>query len=160
MGHALRCARVTDGGIDPANPVVKLCAAGIGAEMAGHANEARAAYAAAWDGATDAYERAIAAHYVARLVESEEERKRWNAVALEEALRVADPQRITTFLPSLHLNLGHSYESLGDLDAARDQYRRGRVSVVALGDDPYAAVVRGGLDAAEQRIGAPREATR
>ena len=139
--------------IDPANPVVKLCAAGIAAEMAGHADEARAAYHAGWETASDAYERAIAAHYVARLVETEDERRRWNATALDEALRVPDPRRIAAFLPSLYLNLGHSNESLGDLDAAREQYRLGRESVVALGADPYAAVVRGGLDAAEQRIG-------
>ena len=150
---------MTDSGIDPANPIVKLCAAGIQSEMAGHPDEARVAYGAAWDVASDAYERAIAAHYVARLVETEDERQRWNRLALEEALRVSDRARIAAFLPSLHLNLGHSYEVLGDFDAARAHYRRGRASIAALGNDPYAAVVRGGLEAAEQRVDASPEAT-
>lgn len=144
---------MTDPGIDPANGVVQRCAAGIQAEMAGRAEDARALYEAAWEHASDAYERSIAAHYVARLVESEPERRRWNATALQEALLVSGPQRVAAFLPSLYLNLGHSHESLGDLQSAREQYRLGRASVAALGTDPYAAVVRGGLEAAEQRVG-------
>ncbi len=143
---------MTDGGIDPANPVVKLCADGIQAEMAGNPEAARAAYQTAWDSASDAYERAIAAHYVARLAATDAERLRWNARALGEALEVPDARRVATFLPSLHLNLGHSHETLGDHDAAREQYRLGRASVAVLGTDPYAAVVRGGFDAAEQRL--------
>jgi hypothetical protein len=139
--------------IDPSNPIVRRCAGGIQAEMAGRPEEARDAYRTAWDEASDAYERAIAAHYVARLVATETERRDWNAVALEEALRVRDAWRIATFLPSLHLNLGHSMEVLGELDAAREHYRLGRQSLATLGADPYAAVVRGGLEAAERRIG-------
>jgi hypothetical protein len=147
---------MTSAEIDPRNPVVRLCAAGIEAEMAGATAEARATYEAAWQAAVSAYDRAIAAHYVARLVATDDERLRWNRRALSEALRVTDRQLVAGFLPSLHLNLGHSYETQGDLGAALDHYRQGRASLHALGADPYAAVVRGGLEAAEQRMRSSR----
>jgi hypothetical protein len=52
--------------IDPNNAVVKLCAEGIAAEIGGRAEEAGMLYAQAWNACTDAYERCIAAHYIAR----------------------------------------------------------------------------------------------
>ena len=138
---------------DPENPVVKLCAAGIQAEMAGRPGEAHAAYASAWEAATDSYERSIAAHYLARTGGTAENRHRWNSVALAEAQRVTEPPRVAAFLPSLHLNLGHSCEELGRTDAAREHYRLGRAGLGALDAGPYTAVVRGGLEAAAQRVG-------
>lgn len=139
--------------IDPENLVVQRCVAGMQAEMAGRRDAALAAYASAWEAAVDAYGRSIAAHYLARFGATPEERHRWNAVALEEAERADEPARVAEFLPSLHLNLGHSCEELGRTDAAREHYRLGRAALGALDTGPYAAVVRGGLDAAAQRVG-------
>ena len=82
-----------------------------------------------------------------------EDRHRWNAVALAEAEQVSEPARVAAFLPSLHLNLGHSCEELGRTDAAREHYRRGRAGLDELDAGPYTAVVRGGLEAAAQRVG-------
>ncbi len=140
--------------IDPEHPTVAACAAGIAAEMAGRPDEARAAYAAAWERAGDAYGRAIAAHYVARLVPTPEERHAWNATALREADSVVDRALVAAFLPSLHLNLGHSCEEVSRPDEARGHYRTARERLDALPDGPYAAVVRGGLDAADARLAA------
>jgi hypothetical protein len=139
--------------IDPENHIVQRCVAGIQAEMAGRPHEALAAYTSAWEAATDPYERSIAAHYMARTGTTAEDRHRWNAVALAEAEQVSEPARVAAFLPSLHLNAGHSCEEIGRTDAAREHYRLGRAGLDELDAGPYTAVVRGGLDAAAERVG-------
>src|SRR5690349_3606961 len=101
--------------MDPNNPVVKLCVEGMQAETAGRGEDARRLFAQAWEASQDDFEACIAAHYVARHQESLEETLRWN----QEALRCADAvgdDRICDFYPSLYLNLGRSYEVLGDND--------------------------------------------
>ena len=50
--------------IDPINPVVLLCAAGM--EREGEPEEARRLFQQAWDARRNDYEAAIAAHYLAR----------------------------------------------------------------------------------------------
>ena len=65
--------------VDPANPVVQLCAAGMAIE--GDPLGARALFAEAWALQSDDYEACIAAHYVARHQATAEETLRWNALA-------------------------------------------------------------------------------
>lgn len=101
--------------LDPENPVVKLCAEGMQAELAGDHDAAKRLFTAAWERRQDDWEAAIAAHYVARHAESLEEALRWNAVALEHAERLP-AKRIHGLLPSLYLNLGKSHEDVGALD--------------------------------------------
>jgi tetratricopeptide (TPR) repeat protein len=103
------------------NPVVKLCIEGTQAEYHGKIDKARALYQRAWDITQDDYEACIAAHYVARHQEEPHERLRWNRIALDRANTVGD-DRTREFYPSLYINMGHSYEMLGELETAKRYY--------------------------------------
>ena len=107
--------------MDTNNPVIQLCTQGTRAEFEGRANDAHEIYRQAWDLAKDDYEACIAAHYVARFQATPEEALRWNQQALERANRVND-DRVKEFYPSLYLNLGHSYEKLGNQGEAQRYY--------------------------------------
>jgi len=144
--------------MDLNNPVVALCAEGIQAELAGRRDEARALFLQAWDARRDACEACVAAHYVARHQDTAEEALRWNAEALARADEVGD-ERVRSFYPSLYLNLGRSYETLGDLQMARALYELGTARVADVPEGGYGDVVRRGLHDALQRTAAPAEAS-
>jgi tetratricopeptide (TPR) repeat protein len=78
-------------------------------------------YQKAWEIAQNDYEACIAAHYVARYQDSEQQRFYWNKVALDRANAVTDDS-VQDFYPSLFLNMGQSYELLGDFDEAQRYY--------------------------------------
>jgi len=119
--------------------------------MNGHLDEARAAYDAAWEAATDDYEACIAAHYVARLQRDPEERIRWNRMALDRAAAVAD-QRVAGFHASLALNLGSAYEDAGRPDVARGWYAHARSRLAEVPHGAYRVSVERGVSNAERRI--------
>lgn len=107
--------------MDLNNPVVKLCIAGSQAEFAGKPEQASALYSQAWQAAPDDFEACIAAHYLARFQKNPEELLRWNQEALSHAERVND-ERVKDFYPSLYLNMGRSYELLGNSVEAKRYY--------------------------------------
>jgi len=104
--------------IDINTPVVRLCVEGTQAEFQGQIDQARICYERAWDAVQDDYDACIAAHYLARHQEDPEERLYWNQVALDKADAVGD-ERVQDFYPSLYLNLGQSYELVGDQPEAQ-----------------------------------------
>ena len=138
--------------MDPGNPVIGLCADGMAAERRGDTAAARAAFGSAWEISTDDYDRCVAAHYLARHQDSPEQALEWNDRSLRLALQVGD-DRIRGYLPSLYLNLGHSYEELGDLVAARTHYETATRSQDALGADAYGDLVRDGIRRGLSRTG-------
>jgi tetratricopeptide (TPR) repeat protein len=107
--------------MDANKPVVSLCVEGAQAELKGQIDRARQLYDQAWAAAQDDFEACIAAHYVARHQESPEEKLRWNQVALDKANAIAD-SRVQDFYPSLYLNMGHSFELLGNQEEAQRYY--------------------------------------
>ena len=137
--------------MDPNNPVVKLCAQGIEIEMQGRRDEARSLYLQAWELRQDDVDACIAAHYVARHQETPAETLRWNELALTHAIS-APADSVRSFLPSLYLNLGKSYEDLGDTSRARELYEQGEQRIKDVPDGGYAEVVRQGLHNALQRV--------
>jgi tetratricopeptide (TPR) repeat protein len=137
--------------MDPNNPVVKLCAQGIDVEMKGRRDEARSLFLQAWELRQDDVDACIAAHYVARHQDTPAETLRWNDLALRHALS-APADSISSFRPSLYLNLGKSYEDLGDTARARELYERGEQCVEDVPDGGYGDVVRQGLRNALQRV--------
>ena len=137
--------------MDPENPIVKLCAAGMQAEFEGRYEDAQALFMEAWETRRDDFEACIAAHYVARHQPSPEETLHWNRVALDYAERVGD-ERVSQFYPSLYLNLGHSYETLGDWAEASKQYEFAAAQLDTLTPSPYADMVRQGLANAHERL--------
>jgi hypothetical protein len=107
--------------MDLNNPVVKLCIEGTRAEFGGRIDDARKLYWQAWEIARDDYEACIAAHYVARFLETPENGLHWNQVALNRADAV-DREKVKEFYPSLYLNLGRSFELLGNQTEAKRYY--------------------------------------
>ncbi len=100
---------------------LQLCIQGTEAEFQHRPDDARALYQQAWDSATDDYEACIAAHYVARFQNTPEETFRWNQEALHRADAVND-ERVKAFYPSLYVNMGKSFEGLGDVEEAERFY--------------------------------------
>lgn len=107
--------------MDLNNPVIQLCMAGTRAEFEHRLAEAKSLYQQAWDAHTDDYEACIAAHYLARFQDSAEKTLFWNQLALNCANTIHD-ERVQEFYPSLYLNLGHSYEQIGDHTLAEKYY--------------------------------------
>jgi hypothetical protein len=136
--------------MDPYNPVVKLCAAGMAAEGEGRPEDARLSFERAWAESRDDFEACIAAHYVARHQATPAAEVDWNRTALERADRVGDV-RVAGFYPSLYLNLAHSLEKVGDAAAACTHYVKAGELATALPDDPYSRLVRSGIAAGRTR---------
>ncbi|MEZ4588144.1 MAG: hypothetical protein R2909_17335 [Gemmatimonadales bacterium] len=137
--------------IDPANPVVALCARGMEAESGGDRDLAARLFLEAWERAADDYEACIAAHYVARHQSEPAELLRWNQVALQRADRVGD-DRVAGFYPSLQLNLGFALERSGDRMGARDAYLAAAARLERLPEDRYGEIVRDGVRRALARV--------
>lgn len=107
--------------MDLNTPVINLCIAGTQAEFEGRIEDARSLYEQAWQASQDDYQACIAAHYLARYQKDPKERLRWNQEALERANAV-ERDRVEAFYPSLYLNIGRSYELLGNQDEAQRYY--------------------------------------
>src|SRR5207237_820777 len=103
--------------IDPTNPVVVLCAAGMAVEET--PAEARRLFERAWAARRDDYEAAIAAHFLARQQTTPADTLHWNALAVRHAEALPDG-RADGFLASLYLNLGDAQANLADPAAAGD----------------------------------------
>lgn len=137
--------------LDPTNPVNALVIAGMEAEAQGRPDRARGVFMQAWTAHTTPIEGAIAAHYVARHQDSPAQTLEWNRRSLE-LVAEADTDVVASFLPSLHLNLGRSYEDVGDPDRALEHYRLADAATPALAQDGYGAMIRGGIAAAVDRL--------
>ena len=108
--------------MDTNNPVIKLCMEGTRAEFEHRLDDARLLYQQAWEARADDYDACIAAHYVARFQKTPEVTLHWNQIALNHANAVHN-ERVKDFYPSLYLNLGQSYEALGDQVNAQKYYQ-------------------------------------
>jgi tetratricopeptide (TPR) repeat protein len=125
---------------DLQNHVVQLCADGWAAEHDGRLDDARALYRQAWDERSDDYEASIAAHYLARVQGSREERMRWNREALDRANAASDG-RVEELFPALYMDLGRSFEEMGNLEAARWCYAEARGGIGDLEEERDAGTV-------------------
>lgn len=134
--------------VDAENKIVKLCAEGIAAEMEGDVLTAMKCYNAAWNENTNDYEACIAAHYMARLQDGVEEMLHWNKLALQYADNAAY-EDVAMFYPSLYLNIGKSYEDMGESVKALEYYYLGAGKAEILPADRLGVITR---DALMQRI--------
>jgi hypothetical protein len=136
--------------IDPENRVVRYCTEGMEREQEGRHEEASRLFMLAWDQSTDAFERAIAAHYVARHQATPERALHWNQESLINADAVGD-DRVQGFYPSLYLNMGKSHEDLGNLKDARRFYALAAERIGCLPEGRYGDIVRRGVMNGMQR---------
>lgn len=137
--------------VDSNNPVVQLCAQGIELEMKGKIQEAKTCYEEAWEKTTNNYESCIAAHYMARVQDSVQNTWHWN----NEAVRFADlvtKEKLDTFYPSLYLNLGRSYEDIGNISQARKYYQLAADRINTLPADALGNLTRQGIANGLERV--------
>jgi tetratricopeptide (TPR) repeat protein len=137
--------------VEANHPVVKLCAAGIGREMAGRREQAAGFYQQAWEARASDYDACIVAHYLARVQSTPPAALHWNLEALRYAQAVNDG-RVEPFYPSLYLNLGKAHEDLGQKDEARRFYALAERKSAVLGTGAYAETVRQAIAAGRQRV--------
>jgi hypothetical protein len=137
--------------IDPDNPVVALCAAGMAVE--GDADAAHELFEQAWAARRDDYDASIAAHFLARAQPTVATRLEWNAIAARHAEAAPDP-RVNAFKASLYLNLGDAYLAAGEVTAAHDAAVRAMAGVADLDEDGYRTFVTRGIEGLQRRIAA------
>jgi tetratricopeptide (TPR) repeat protein len=130
--------------MDTNNPVVKLCMDGMAAEAKGKFDDALHLFEQAWSICQDDYDACMAAHFLARHQDSPQATFKWNQEALNRANEVGD-NRVQSFYSSLYLNLGHSYETLGDLVEARRHYLIAADRLDDVPDGPYKDMTRNGI---------------
>ena len=102
---------------------LELCLQGIDAEFQRCIDDARGLYRAAWEAVEDDYDACVAAHYIAHLEPDPHRAHEWNLEALRRADAVAD-DRVTSFYPSLYVNLGRSFELMGDHEKSAEFYAK------------------------------------
>ena len=134
--------------------VQALVQQGMRAESKGDPDEARALFEQAWAVAADDYDRCVAAHFLARHQPTPDDNRRWNeeALRLADAVAADDPERVRSFYPSLHLNVGYAWEMLGRPDAARQHYTLAAEGLADLPDGPYGDMIRGGVAEGLRRL--------
>jgi hypothetical protein len=136
--------------IDPANPVVALCAAGMQAE--GTPSEAHRLFEQAWAARRDDYDAAVAAHCLARHQPTATDTLYWNALAVRHAEAVTDG-RARSFLASLYLNLAAAHANLGEPDAATAAVRQAAAHLDGVPPGGYREFVALGIRRLSHRLG-------
>jgi tetratricopeptide (TPR) repeat protein len=136
--------------MDPNNPVVKLCMEGMAAEAKGRFEDARHLFEQAWSFCQDDYDACMAAHFLARHQDNPQAVFEWNQEALNRANLVGD-DRVLSFYESLYMNLGHSYETLGDETEARRYYDMAADRLDDVPEGPYKDVVLDGITRGHKR---------
>jgi tetratricopeptide (TPR) repeat protein len=137
---------------DPDNPVIKLCVEGMNAEGEGNIDQALQLFQQAWDTAANDFEAFTAAHYLARNQKDPNDNLKWNLEALTRAEAV-DDEGIKGHYPSLYLNVGKSYETLGDMEQAANYYLQAADSSIHLPAGKYSDMIKSGISAGLQRVG-------
>jgi rifampin ADP-ribosylating transferase len=102
----------------PANSIVRQCIQGMAMEERGEFEEAKKVFLQAWEESTNAFEKFLAAHYLARRQANARERLDWSEMALRFALDVND-EATRSALPTLYTNVAKCYEELNDTGNAR-----------------------------------------
>jgi hypothetical protein len=138
---------------------MELCAEGMAVEST-DTEEARKLFQQAWDAREDDFDACIAAHYLARHQLTVETRIVWNERAIQHADAVRD-DRVTSFYPSLYLNLAIAYEEMSHSDEdyksvgrAREFFALAAERAADLPDGPYASMVKSGSAAGLRRADA------
>ncbi|CAL1517456.1 rRNA adenine methyltransferase [Chitinophaga sp. MM2321] len=136
---------------DPNNDIVKLCAQGMNLEGEGKNEEALKLFQQAWNLATNAKEKFIAAHYVARQQKNVSDKLKWDETALNLALEINEDDIKGTY-PSLYLNIGKCYEDLNDLDKAKKHYQLALSYTGFLSNDGYGEMIKSGIENGINRV--------
>src|SRR5271156_1433969 len=133
----------------PENPVVKLCNEGMMAEVEEN-DAAKVLFEKAWAIASNDFEKFIAAHYIARHQHDKAENLKWNNISLAHAI-AANDETIKPCYSSLYLNVGKSFEDMGDYAAAKQNYLTAKSYISYLPDDGYGRMIAADIEAGISR---------
>ena len=136
---------------DPENHIVKLCTQGMEFEGRGEKEKASLIFQQAWNESSDATEKFIAAHYLARHQETIAAKLHWDQTALKLALQVAD-ESVQSNYPSLYLNIAKCFEDMAEFDMAKDHYLQAHVFASFLPEDGYGKMIKSGIDKGLERV--------
>ncbi|MEP6730337.1 MAG: hypothetical protein ABJE10_06855 [bacterium] len=120
--------------VEPTNPVIVLCSAGMAVED--NPAEALAWFEQAWNARRDDYDTCIAAHFIARVQRSPELVLHWNEIAVRHAEAVED-DRVRELMSSLYLNFGDANAALGNHEEAAAAAARACASLDAVPASGY-----------------------
>ncbi len=109
--------------MDTENPVIQLCIEGTQAEYARQPQKACEFYQQAWAIARDDYERCIRGTLCGALSARRAFKPAMESESFAMRHDANRPGLIEPFLPSLYINLGAAWESLGDIDEAQHFYQ-------------------------------------
>ena len=104
---------------NPNNNVVRLCLQGMGMEEKGKPEEAGKLFLQAWNEATNAFEKFISAHHVARHQKAVSDKLRWLETALQVALEINGDTVKSAFLFKFPLSRKKTYPDAPAGAAAR-----------------------------------------
>lgn len=107
--------------MDKNNSIIKLVHEGMKMEREGKIDQAQNLFMQAWDSSSNDHEKCIAAHFVARHQDNFENTLKWNTECLNRADKVPK-HKVKSYFPSLYLNMGISYEDLGNYSKAKKYY--------------------------------------
>lgn len=136
---------------DPDNDIIKLCAQGMDFEGKGEIGKAILMFQQAWDQSSDATEKFIAAHYLARHQESVAAKLTWDERALQFALEIED-ESIKSNYPSLYLNVAKCFEDMAEFEMAKDHYQQAHAFASFLPEDGYGKMIRSGIEKGLERV--------
>jgi tetratricopeptide (TPR) repeat protein len=136
---------------DPDNSIVKLCAQGMELEGKGETEEAHKLFLQAWQAAATDFEKFISAHYVARHQQTVTDKLKWDKIALQAALKIADETMQANY-PSLYLNIAKCYEDLRDFAMAKENYQLASLFSGKLPDDGYGKMIISGIKNGIERV--------
>jgi tetratricopeptide (TPR) repeat protein len=136
---------------DPSNKIIQLCAEGMEAEGKGGMEAAKKLFLKAWEESTTDFEKFTAFHYLARNQVNIQEELKWNLESLRLASLINEDS-MKGYFPSLHLNIGKSYDKLNDNEKAIEHYKSAVDYLHHLSEDGYGKMIRTGVEAAVKRV--------
>ncbi|MCM3898041.1 hypothetical protein [Gordonia sputi] len=137
-----------------AQSIMELCEDGLAAESVGRIDDARAAYAQAWESADDAFERSLAAHYSARVSPNDASRVAWARRSVDLAIEALDAgdERIAPLIPTMRITTAAALMAAGLLDEAIAEYLGAAEGLRVVGEsdqrDVLQAMIYDGLNEA------------
>jgi tetratricopeptide (TPR) repeat protein len=137
--------------LDPSNPIVQLCVAGMALEGEGKPADALRLFQQAWEHAATPLEQCTAAHYVARHQPDAAAKLRWDEIALQLAINQGEAVAGNMY-PSFYLNVAKGYEDLGQRTQALESYRLASFFIDRLPANGYRNMIEAGIANGLQRV--------
>ncbi len=106
---------------NPANPIVRLCIAGMAHADKGNPDAAGSLFMQAWEEADHDFEKYIAAYFIARQEKEPAQRLQWFETALAFGLKINDDD-FPGALPALYQSIAETYSAMGLADKARQYH--------------------------------------